>query len=163
MLNVDGLLRLLLEAPPRSAAIVKHMAIDGLSVAELAALYGIGEPLAHTLLFRALMDVQSPGHRPLPDETEAKEVALMMTAEAGQSEGAQAKALLAALSTHRQELKEKLEAHAAAYARAPQREKEEWLRRLAIVAVLALAAFFYWHNQQRPAAHPRPASHSVKP
>lgn len=163
MLSIETLVHLLLNAPPRSAAIVKHAALDGLSMKELATLYGIDEPRAQTLLFRALRDVQFAALRPLPDEAEAKEVALMMAGLGGEGEGARARQLLEALSAHREALQEKLAAHADAYARAPEREKEEWLRRLAIVAVLAMAAFFYWQSQQRPAPHPRPDSRSVLP
>ena len=57
-----------------------------------------------------------------------------------------------ALREHRVELLLKLDAAAKAWAASPDRARDERLRQLAIIVVLALTAFFYW--QQSHTASP---------
>lgn len=57
-----------------------------------------------------------------------------------------------ALHDHRVELLLKLDAAAKAWAASPDRVRDERLRQLAIVIVIALTAFFYW--QQSHTASP---------
>jgi hypothetical protein len=57
-----------------------------------------------------------------------------------------------ALRAHRTELLARLDAAAKAWAASPDRVRDERLRQLAIVIVLALTAFFYW--QQSHTASP---------
>lgn len=63
-----------------------------------------------------------------------------------------------ALGEHRAELRRRLDEAALAYARSPDRQREERLRQAAIVIVLALSAFFYWREASKPAVRfkPRP-------
>lgn len=49
-----------------------------------------------------------------------------------------------ALRAHREELLTRLDAAAKAWAESPDRTRDERLRQLAIVIVLALTAYFYW-------------------
>ena len=56
------------------------------------------------------------------------------------------------LSRNRDELRAMLEKSAAEYAASPDRDRDEWFRRAAIVLVLALTAYFYWREETKP--HP---------
>jgi hypothetical protein len=150
MSEVDALFRLLTDAPPRSAEIVKRVALHGLDLETVAKLYGVDVPHAQILVFRALLDVSSGGKARVPDSREPSEVSAMIAATPGGGEGAQARKLWDQLSQHRDELKAKLEKAAAEYAASPDRDRDEWLRRAAIVLVLALTAFFYWREKTKP-------------
>lgn len=65
-----------------------------------------------------------------------------------------------ALVEHRTELIRRLDAAAIEWAKSPDRQRDERLRQLAIVVVLALTAFFYWReaNKPLPPPHPRPVA-----
>lgn len=150
MSQVDALFHLLSHAPPRAAEVVKRVALAGQDFPTLAQLYGVDVPRAKILVFRALLDVSSGGVLRVPDEREAAEVEAMLGSEAGSGEGAQARKLWQALSEHREALKARLEQSAAQYTASPDRDRDEWLRRAAIVLVLALTAFFYWQEKTKP-------------
>lgn len=150
MSEVDALFRLLAAAPPRSAEIVKRVTLGGLELDALAKLYGVDVPHAQVLVFRAFLDVGSGGKARVPDSREPAEVSAMISAASGEGEGAQARRLWERLSQNRDELKAKLEKAAADYAASPDRDRDEWLRRAAIVLVLALTAFFYWREKTKP-------------
>lgn len=149
MSEVDALFRLLNDAPPRSAMIVKRFIFGGNDLDALAKLYGLDVPHAQVMLFRAFLDVHSGGKARIPDSREAAEVSAMI-ASSGSGEGAQARRLWDSMSQHRDELKVKLEKAAAEYAASPDRDRDEWLRRAAIVLVLALTAFFYYREKTKP-------------
>lgn len=159
MADVDALFRLLNDAPPRAAEIVKRVALRGLPLAELGALYGVDEARAEVLLFRALLDVRSGGTARVSDAREPAELAAMRAGPAGAGEGSQARALLDRLTAHRVELTARLQHEAEAFARSPDRVRDERLRWVAIVVVLALTAYFYWREQHQPTVLlPRPTS-----
>ncbi len=63
-----------------------------------------------------------------------------------------------ALVENRAELLKRLDTAAVEWAKSPDRQRDERLRQLAIVVVLALTAFFYWReaNKPLPPPHPRP-------
>lgn len=150
MSEVDALFRLLVDAPPRSAELVKRVALGGMDLEALAKLYGVDVPHAQVMLFRAFLDVSSGGKARVPDSREPAEVSAMIASTPGEGEGAQARRLWSAMSQHRDELRAKLEKAAADYAASPDRDRDEWLRRAAIVLVLALTAFFYWREKTKP-------------
>lgn len=164
--EVDALFRLLSAAPPRSAEIVKRVALAGLDFPAIAALYGVDLPRAQVLVFRAFLDVESGGSARVPDEREAAQVEIMLgpTLEAP-GEGAQARRLWDRLTGHRVELKARLEQSAAAFAASPDRQRDEWLRWAAIVLVLVLSAFFWVREQNKPLPPPqkRPTVAPVTP
>ncbi|MDP1826917.1 MAG: hypothetical protein Q8L48_26830 [Archangium sp.] len=164
MSEVDALFRLLNAAPPRSAEIVKRVTLAGTGFPALAALYGVDEARARVLVFRALLDVQSGGSRRVPDQREPVEVEAMTRADAPSTgEGAEVRRLWASLVEHREGLTALLDKAAAEFAASPDRDRDEWLRRLAIVLVLALTAYFWWREQTRPLPPPqkRPATAPV--
>lgn len=150
MSEVDALFRLLADAPTRSAEIVKRVALTGTDLPALAKLHGIDLPRAQLLLFRSLMDVASGGTVRVPDAREQAEVDAMQTSSPGDGEGARARKLWDQLVEHREALTQKLDKAAAAYAASPDRDRDEWVRRLAIALVLALTAYFYWRDQTKP-------------
>lgn len=153
MSEASALFRLLSNAPPRSAEVVKRVTLEGQGLDALAALYGVDAPRAEVLVFRAFLDVHSGGTAVLPDEAEATEVRAFFSG----GEGATATALRtlrSQLEANRDALRALLEKAAVEWERSPSRGREEWLRKLAIVLVLALSAFFYWREQQKPRPPP---------
>ncbi len=150
MSEVDALFRLLTDAPPRSAEVVKRVSLAGMDLAALAALHGIDLPRAQILLFRSLLDVSSGGKARVPDAREPAEVTAMLEGGAATGEGAAARRLWDQLATHREELRARLAKSAAEYAASPDRDRDELYRRIAIVVVLALTAFFYWREANKP-------------
>lgn len=159
MSEVDALFRLLTAAPPRSAEIVKRVALAGMDFSQVAQLYGVDVPRAQVLVFRALLDVASGGTARIPDGREGSEVQSMVGPPASQGEGLEARRLWDQLTRHRDELQVRLQQSAAAFAASPDRVRDEWLRRLAIVVVIALTAFFYWREQHQP--HPPPQKRPI--
>lgn len=153
MSEASALFRLLSHAPPRSAEVVKRVTLEGLPLAELAALYGVDGPRAEVLVFRAFLDVHSGGTAVLPDAEEATEVRAFFSG-AGGGTAPPLRALRGQLEANREALRALLEQAAAEWERSPARGREEWLRRLAIVLVLALSAFFYWREQHKPRPPP---------
>ncbi len=163
MSEVDALFRLLTDAPTRSAEIVKRVSLEGLELPALATLHGIDLPRAQILLFRSLLDVSSGGKARVPDRREPFEVAAMIQGDAPTGEGADARRLWDQLTAHRDELKARLAKSAAEYAASPDRDRDELFRRIAIVVVLALTAFFYLRESNKPLPPPqkRPVSAPV--
>ncbi|HEY0883190.1 MAG TPA: hypothetical protein VGD87_16760 [Archangium sp.] len=145
MSDVDALFRLLQAAPPRSAEIVKRLGLQGASLETIATLFGVDVPRAKVLAFRALLDVQSGGSQRLSDSDEARAIEQTF----GGPGSSQAE-LIAQLQRNRVELEARLERAAQEYAASPDRKREDWLRYAAIVLVIALSAFFYWREQQKP-------------
>ncbi|MFZ5443437.1 MAG: hypothetical protein ACOZQL_25745 [Myxococcota bacterium] len=154
MSEVDALFRLLAHAPPRAAAIVRRAALEGTPPEALARLYDLGPAEAQVLLLRALVDVKSGGTLQLDDAAEQQALAELFATPRRGEYGV----FFDALVTHRAALVERLEKAAADFAASPDRARDEWLRRLAIAVVLALTAYF-WHREQnkpRPPPEKRP-------
>lgn len=151
MSEVDALFRLLTHAPPRAVAIVRHAALEG---QDLGALYDVGPAEARVLLLRALVAVKSAGELHLDAAAEAPLLDELFAEPRRGEYGA----LFTALGAHREALLARLDQAAAEFAASPDRARDEWVRRLAIVIVLALTAFF-WHREQnkpRPPPEKRP-------
>jgi hypothetical protein len=138
MSDVDDLFTLLSDAPPRSLEIVKRFALEGMTLEQLAALYDVGVPEARVLVFRALLDVESGGTKRVRDA----------------DEGELASPFVEKLRGNREALLLRLREAAVAFANSPDRTRDEWVRRLAIVVVLALTAFFYWRENSKPRPPP---------
>ncbi len=155
MSEVDALFRLLADAPPRSAEIVKRVTLAQKPLPELAALYGLDVPRMQRLVFRSFLDVLSGGTLRVPDEREPVELEVMLGLRPAQpGEGADARKLWDRLSAHRDALGKKLAQAAAEFDASPDRRRDEWLRIAAIILVLALTAFFYFQEKNKP--HPPP-------
>lgn len=70
---------------------------------------------------------------------------------------------LRALTQHKEAVRRRLVEAEEAAARSPARARETWLRRLAIIAILALSAWFYWKEQHKPPQPPPPAHRPLTP
>jgi hypothetical protein len=152
MSDVDELFQLLSAAPPRSLELVRRFALEGMPLEMLAGLYDVSPDEAKVLVFRALLDVESGGTRRVSDADEP-----------GALQAMDASPLLARLRGNREELLLRLREAAVAFANSPDRARDEWLRRIAIVLVLALTAFFYWRDENKPRPPPerRPSTPAV--
>ena len=153
MSEVDALFRLLHDAPPRSAEIAKRVVLGGMGFPEVARLYGVDVARAHVLVFRALLDVATGGTARVGDAEEPSQIELML-ALSPSGEGSQVRDLWQQLERNREELKVRLDRAAAEFAASPDRGRDEWVRRLSIVLVLALTAYFWWAEKTKP--HPPP-------
>lgn len=161
MSEVDALFRMLDAAPPRSAEIVKRVALAQMGWAQFASLYGVDEARAKVIVFRAFVDVMSGGSVRFSDEQEPFEVEAMLSASVAKlhpAGGAAVRQLWDRYAEHRVELQKRLEQQAADFAASPDRVKEERWRYIAIVLIIALASYFYWREKQRqPESRPAPA------
>ncbi len=70
----------------------------------------------------------------------------------------QTPAELLALVEHREAVKALLVQAEAEAEKSPQRARENWLRRVGIVLILAATAYFYWQEQQ-----PKPVRYEARP
>lgn len=155
MSEVDALVRKLTAAPPRSAEIVKRYALRDVSPAALGPLFEVEEPQARRLLLRALLDVSSGGTLAVSDADEATLLPQVLDAAPVVTPLAQELVVLVAkLRANSDEVTEALRKAAEAFEASPDRVRDEWLRRAAIVLVLALTAFFYWRDQNKPRPPP---------
>lgn len=156
MSEVDELLRTLLAAPPRSASIVKQVALARRPLGNVAHQFGVDEARAKVLVFRATVEVMTGRACTVPDAREALEVAaLFADGHEGAREGAEAKAFLARLERNAPQLTAALAKAAAEFEASPDRRRDERVRYALIALVLALTAFFYWREQTRPKPPPQ--------
>lgn len=156
MSEVDALLRTLLAAPPRSASLVKQVALARRPLSSVAERFGVDEARAKVLVLRATIEVMTGRPCTVPDEREPLEVeALWGEGAAGAREGAEAKAFLARLGRNAEELTAALAKAEAAFEASPDRRRDELVRYALIVLVLVLTAFFYWREQNKPRPPPQ--------
>jgi hypothetical protein len=154
--QVEALYRMLVEAPPRASAIVRRVSLENATLEQVAEDFGIDPKRAKVLIFRAFLEFNH--HGPVSDSAEGARVAALWT------EGSSERALWQSLSDHREALLARLRKSEEEFERSPDRTRDEWLRRLAIVVVLALTAYFYRREQHRPKPPPerRPITSPVK-
>lgn len=151
MSEVDALFRALKAAHPRSAEIVTRFALDEVPLPELAAIYALEPGPMALLVARSLVDVETGGRARPSDREEAEIAAGLATSE-----------FVARLRTHRVALRAMLEASAQAWAASPDRVRDERIRFALIAIVVALSAFFYWREQNKPRP-PNEARPTVQP
>lgn len=165
MLDEAALHDALQRTPPRSAEVLSRVALDGWTVPTLAERYGVPAASASVLLLRSLRDFDAAANRaptparPLPDADEAVQAEALARALEGGATSDAVRPLaeaLRALATHREGVKRRLAEAERLAAESPARRRETWLRRIAIVVVLALSAWFYWREQHEPPPAPRP-------
>lgn len=124
---------------------------DGRSFAEFASFYGVPEASAKVLLWRAVREFEAvlrgtPVGPPLPFEHELREAEALHLA----LEGAVASPIvtaLRALTANAAVLRQRIRDAERAEVESPAYARETWLRRIAIVVVLALSAWFYWKDE----------------
>lgn len=127
---------------------------DGRSPEAFAAFYGVPPEAAQVLLWRAAEAFMAARSRadapgPLPFEEERRRAQALHEALEGplppssQALGRVVEALRG-LSLHAAALRERLAEAERAELSSPEYTRETWLRRVAIVVVLAVSAWFYW-------------------
>jgi hypothetical protein len=147
---------------------------NGRSLAQFAAFYGVPPAAAKVLLWRAVREFDAvvrgqPPPAPLPFELEARAAealhgALESPLPPPSRELASLVEPLHALTAHATALRERLAAAERAELDSPQYARETWLRRAAIVLVLALSGWFYfkdellrrWQRWTTPVTQPSP-------
>lgn len=155
-MDADTSYRALTLVHPRSAQVLVARFIaqtasgDGRSFAEFTTFYGVPEASAKVLLWRAVREFEAalgglPVGAPLPFEQELREAdALHLALES--SAPTPIVAALRALTTNAAALRQRIRDAERAEVESPAYARETWLRRIAIVVVLALSAWFYWKD-----------------
>ncbi|HEX4620524.1 MAG TPA: hypothetical protein VH208_03065 [Myxococcaceae bacterium] len=137
---------------PRAAHVLVMRWVDGRSRAECAAAFGIRPEAFDVKLWRATRALLEPDARMERFESEqlaAAALARAMDGGAAAEPGVASAATLASeLRAHAPALRAALDAAARADEDSPARRREDWLRRGAIVLIVALTAFFYLRGRR---------------
>ena len=148
------LARALRALPPRQAALLRRVLLDGQAVDTCARLYGSTPAALAVHLLRACLALEAElGATPAP-VPEAEEPALALRlVRALEAEGS------APGVTGARQLRQRAAAVRAELAgaeeqelRSPQHRRNEWLRRLAVALLLALTAWYTLHRPPEPPA-----------
>lgn len=154
MVTVDELMTALGRVHPRTTQVLLSRFVapmgerDGRTRAEFASFYGLSESAADVLLWRAAIDFGAAlegRSRPPPapfDHEQREAVQLGAALERGAHHPPLVEAL-GALTTHAGVIRERLAAAERAELTSPAYVRETWLRRIAIVIVLALSAWLW--------------------
>lgn len=150
--------RALAAMPPRAAQTLLFRCVEQHSTDACAALYGVGLPQWRILFFDAARALIGEV-RPLPDAeraTRAAELDALYGDPRASPRPDQAPLLtpLRALAEHRGEVRRLLiDAERAAEA-SPARAREAWLRRIAVVAIIAVSIFVWMRDREAPPKRP---------
>jgi len=163
-LSPSALITALRGLEPRPSALLVRRLVGGRSQAECAAFYGVPEEAFSVLLVRAgvalAWEAGLGAREPSGDDEEAAWARML----AGALEREDAPVLAALgpvvevcrrLRAAGPEVAAGMEATARAELESPTRRREEWLRRLAVAALLALTAYLYLSRPEEPSRRPR--------
>lgn len=151
---------------PRPSALLLRRLVEGRPVEACAEFYGVSPEAFSVSLLRAAVTLGGSAGLPVRGPAGAEEEAAWarMLAEALEREDARLPAALVPvvelcrrLRAAGPEVAAGMEAAALEDAASPQRRREEWLRRLAVAALLALTAYLYLTRPEEPPRRPRPA------
>ena len=156
--------RALAAMPPRAAQTLVFRCVEGRSAAECAALYGIGLPQWQLLFLDAARSLVGQS-APLDDQARPDLAQrLQRLLDEGGSEPDPLVDRLRGLTEHRDEVRRLTLAAEEAAARSPARQREGWLRRIAVVLII-VASIYVWLRDKgatpapgprdRPTAEPR--------
>ncbi|MBL8914790.1 MAG: hypothetical protein JNM17_29055 [Archangium sp.] len=149
--EVAALFRLLSAAPPRSAEIVKRYTLGKQPLDALATLYAVTPENAQRVVLRALLDVDSGGTEHIKDSDEPTLAqAVLLGTPSTDALVVRLRSLIDRLNSNAEPLREELARAAEAFEKSPDRSRDDWLRRLAIIVVLLLTAYFYWRENNKP-------------
>jgi hypothetical protein len=168
-LSPPALIAALRALEPRPSALLIRRLVEGRPLEACAAFYGVPVEAFSVLLLRAGLalarEVGLPAREPASEEEEAAWA--RMLAEALAREDARFPTSLAPVAEVCRRLRAVgaevaagLESAARDDAASPHRRREDWLRRLAVAALLALTAYLYLSRPEEPPRRPpaRPAS-----
>ncbi|MCP3145160.1 hypothetical protein [Pyxidicoccus xibeiensis] len=155
---------------PRPSALLNRRLVEGRSQEDCATFYGVSTSAISVLLLRAAVvlarDVGLPAREPAGDDEEAAWA--RMLAEALLREDAPLPAALVPVAEVCRRLRAAghdvaagLELASREDAASPHRRREEWLRRLAVAALLALTAYLYLSRPEEPPRRQRPPVRSA--
>lgn len=151
MSEVNALFRLLTAAPPRSAEIVKRYTLGKQPLEALATLYAVTPENAQRVVLRALVDVESSGSERIKDTDEPGiAAAVLLGTPSTDALVVRLRSLIDRLNANAEPLRAELTRAAEEFEKSPDRARDDWLRRLAIIVVLALTAYFYWRENNKP-------------
>ncbi len=132
--------------PPRLMQVLLRRFVENRTRADFASLYGLDVAHGDVLVFKA--------ERAFAAALSEREESLPPAAE---DEWVQSQNLAEGLPPHLQvlidqgaEVQEALHLAEVFEAQSPRRARIEWLRRIAIAAILAIAAFSYWRERNGP-------------
>ncbi len=138
--------------PPRALHVIARRLLRGTPRSTCARFFGVSPDAFDVMLLNAVRALSVGDERARPFEQESKEAdALRRCVEAQAAPPGEApwKADVSFLLEHGPALHAALIEAERVRASTPARRREEWLRRLAIVAILAMAAYFYWKRPMR--------------
>ena len=123
---------------------------DGRSFREFVAFYGVPEASAKVLLWRAVREFEAarqgvPAEPPVAFGEEVRQAEALHDA-LERVEPSPTVAALRALTANAPTLRQRIREAERAEVESPAYARETWLRRVAIVIVLALSAWFYWKD-----------------
>src|SRR5262249_33277367 len=133
----------LARTPARSAQLLSHRLLEAKSREDCAALYGLPLEAWDILFLRATRDFERALGSRAPHSDDANEAA-----QAAQLSRALTPELIE-LSDHRDELRRLIEKAQADWESSPGHTLEIWARRIAIIVIIALTAYFYWREEQQ--------------
>lgn len=154
---------------PRLRQVLTWRFVQDVPEERCASLLGIPEQALRIHLVRALraLDAELSFRPPelTSDEEEARLSGLLGKEGTELTDGTTRRlaALSAALRSQGAAILREQKAAELAAEQSPARAREDLLRRLAIVALIALAAFFYWRNEVAEAPSPRTPARDVRP
>ncbi len=141
---------------PRPALVLTYRCLGAHPAADCATHYGIGVEAFDLLLLRSAAPlVERFGVDPkLPDAIEQEQAYATRLRQALEGGGSHPFApVLLELTAQKDEVRAQLDAAEAAWQRSPAAARETWLRRIAILVVIALSAYFYWREQEAKKPH----------
>lgn len=142
--------------PPRAAQTLLFRCVEGHSAEACAALYGIGLPQWQVLFLDAARALTGETQA-LPDAERTRRAHLLFAAFEGNGAEDPLAPALRALAAQKDDVRALLLAAEQAAAASPARARETWLRRAAVVAIIAISLFVWWRDRDKPppSADPR--------
>ena len=149
--------------PSRSAALLLRRLAQGRSLPESASFYGISPDAFSVHLLRAALALSRAAALPVraPENDTEEELWARVLAESLEHETVTIPpsmvgtvALCRRMRVLGPELTAALQAAERAEEDSPKRRREDWLRRLAVLALLGLTAYLYLHRTEEPQERP---------
>lgn len=150
---------------PRPAALLNRRLVVGASLEACASFYGVSEQALSVLLLRAAVSLATKtgtaAREPSSSEEEAA-WARMLTAALEREDAPVPAGLVPVVEVCRRlravgaDVATGLEAATREDQASPVRQREDWMRRLAVAALLALTAWLYLSRPEDPPRRPRP-------